>query len=178
MGLHIRQIPFCHLQREFCLLSRTSNIFSLGPPDPYIMTTYYLVGIGTGHVLAQNKGARSCGVVLENKGEHDDEQKWTVEFGDEPDVIALKCVANGEYMNSPEREETGPVNIGDKQWWNISTAGLTPQVACRFSLVSSPEQFIYTSGNVLAKGKDLAVQRREWRASDSMVCFHRLALTR
>jgi hypothetical protein len=32
-----------------------------------MMTSYYLVGIGTGHVLAHNKEDLSRGIVLENK---------------------------------------------------------------------------------------------------------------
>jgi len=143
-----------------------------------MMTSYYLVGIGTGHVLAHYKEDLSRGIVLENKGDHDDEQKWTVEFGDEPDLVALKCVANGKYMNSLEGGKNEGVKLGDKQWWKMSNDGLTPNMACRFSLVSSPEQSIYTHGSVLEKGQHHTAHMREWKASDSVVCFHGLALTR
>ena len=144
-------------------------------------TSYYLVGIGTGHVLAKNMKDKSGHVVLENKGENDDEQKWTVEFGDEPDLVALKCVADGKYMISPEigaRDNAGVILGDDKQWWKVSNDNLTPNVACRFNLASRPEQFIYTHGAVLEKGQHHTAHMRDWKASDSMVCFHVLALTR
>ena len=141
-------------------------------------TSYHLVGIGTGHVLAVRK--ESGLVVLENKGEQDDEQKWTVEFGDEPDLVALKSVANGKYMWSREggTNNANAVKTGDKQWWKLSNDGLTPNVACRFNLPSSPGNFIYTHGAVLEKGKEHSAHMREWTVSDSMVYFHGLALTR
>jgi hypothetical protein len=101
------------------------------------------------------------------KGDHDDEQKRTVEFGDEPDLVALKCVANGKYMNSLEGGKNEGVKLGDKQWWKISNDGLTPNVAC-----------LYTHGSVLEKGQHHTAHMREWKASNSMVCFHGFALTR
>jgi hypothetical protein len=141
-------------------------------------TSYYLVGIGTGHVLAHYAEDKTRGIVLENKGDHGDEQKWTVEFGDEPDLVALKCVANGKYMSSLEGGNNNAVKCGDKQWWKVSNDNLTPNVACRFNLASSPEQFVYTHGAVLEKGQHHTAHMRDWKASDSMVCFHGLALTR
>jgi hypothetical protein len=89
-----------------------------------MMTSYYLVGIGTVHALAHYKEDLSRGIVLENKGDHDDEQKWTVEFGDEPDLVALKCVANGKYINSLKGGKNEGVKLGDKQWWKMSNDGL------------------------------------------------------
>jgi hypothetical protein len=141
-------------------------------------TSYYLVGVGTGHVLAQNKEGKPTGVVLENKGDHDDEQKWTVERGDEPDVVALKSVANGKYMNCPTAALYGEVGTGDKQWWKLSNDGLTPNVACRFNLIGSPDHFLYTNGSFLDKGQNLKVWMNEWKASFSMACLRGLTLTR
>lgn len=141
-------------------------------------TSYYLVSVGTGHVLAQNKGGHHpSGVVLENKGDHDDEQKWTVEFGDRPGVVALKCVANGKYMNSPEGSSQAYVGLGDKQWWWISNDLLTPDEACRFRLLKYSDPYLYHQGKAVEKGRSLAVHMYAWRASDSMVAFYGLALT-
>jgi hypothetical protein len=143
--------------------------------------SYYLVGIGTGHVLAKNTKEKSGRIVLENKGEEDDEQKWTVEFGDEPDLVALKCVADGKYMNSPEigvKDNAGVTLGDDKQWWKVTNDNLTPNVACRFNVASSPGQFIYTHGSVLEKGQHHTAHMRDWTASVSMVCFHGLPLIR
>jgi hypothetical protein len=142
-------------------------------------TSYYLVGVTTGHVLAQNTGdQQSSGVVLENKGEHDDEQKWTVEFGDRPDVVALKCVANGKYMNAPESSGQASVGLGEKQWWWISNESITPRGACHFHpLSSSYRRFLGTSNTAVAKGRSLRAYLDKWTASLSMVYFYGLSLT-
>jgi hypothetical protein len=80
--------------------------------------TVYLVSACQGHVLAHAEKGRS-GVVAENRGCQGDEEKWVVEQGDEPDVVAFRCAANGKYLNA----EPGRYNYagtGDRQWWKIS----------------------------------------------------------
>jgi hypothetical protein len=47
------------------------------------------------------------------------EQKWDIEIGDEPNVVALKCVAAGKYLRCLKAKHSGEVALGDKQWWRM-----------------------------------------------------------
>jgi hypothetical protein len=126
-------------------------------------TTYYLAGVGTGQVLTYKDPS---GLVFENKGDHDDEEKWTVEYGDEPNVVALRNVASGKYINCPKLQYAQDIGTGEKQWWTVSNDNVTPHGACRFSPVGSPGLFLYTSGSVVSKGRSIGVDLRTWK-----VCF-------
>jgi hypothetical protein len=122
--------------------------------------TFYLAGVGTGQVLTHKDPS---GLVFENKGDHEDEEKWTVESGDEPNVVALRNVASGKYINCPKAQDSQKIGTGEKQWWRVSNDNVTPHGACRFNLVDSPDLFLYTSGNVMSKGRTLDVTLRRWK---------------
>jgi hypothetical protein len=103
--------------------------------------TFYVSNAWVGVVLAFNKASVSylSDIVVQHKGDRGDVQKWTIEYGDEPDTIALQCVANGKYLNS-EAKLGGKVRVGDKQWWKMSVDKYTPPGGCRLSpLVESPQ---------------------------------------
>jgi hypothetical protein len=138
-------------------------------------TTYYLAGVGTGQVLTHKDPSR---LVFENKGEHDDEEKWTVEHGDEPNVVALRNVASGKYINCPNAKNSEIIGTGEKQWWVMSNDNVTPHGAFRFNLVDSPGLFLYTSGGVMSKGKTLGVSLHTWRVCIQRNHTHLLALMR
>jgi hypothetical protein len=116
--------------------------------------TFYLASVSNGHVLAHQEDSHPTGVVVENKGDRGDEQKWTVECGDESNTIALKCVANGKYLHCFEGKSWGKVGTGDKQWWKISDDNVTAPGACRIGPVDYPDVFLnHHSGNTVQKGK-------------------------
>jgi hypothetical protein len=122
-------------------------------------TTFYLAGVGTGQVLCH---IDPSGLVMENKGDHDDEQKWTVEYGDKPNIVALRNVASGKYINCPKAKGSERIGTGEKQWWRLSNNNVTPHGACRFNLVDAPDLFLYTAGGVLRKGSTMNVMLRVW----------------
>ena len=115
--------------------------------------TFYLASVSNGHVLAQQENGRPSGVVVENRGDRGDEQKWTIEHGDEPNTIALKCAANGKYLHCYEGKSWGKVGTGEKQWWKISNDDVSAPGACRIGPVDHPDVFLnHHSGNTVRRG--------------------------
>lgn len=107
------------------------------------LRTFYVVSIKFGNVLSLPPRASSTHVVLERKGKRNDEQKWTVEKGDEPDLVALKNVANGKYLCLTEQKDYASMKTGDKQWWRITNDGMFAPGSIRFIPVDFPKCSIY-----------------------------------
>lgn len=130
-------------------------------------TTFYLASVSNGHVLAHQENGRPSGVVVENKGDRSDEQKWNVEYGDEPDTIALKCAANDKYLHCFEGKSWGKVGTGEKQWWKISNHDVSAPGACRIGPVDFPDVFLnHHSGNTVRRGAAGAkVHMYKWEVS-------------
>ena len=130
-------------------------------------TTFYLASVSNGHVLAHQENSRPSGVVVENKGDRSDEQKWIVEYGDEPDTIALKCAANNKYLHCFEGKSWGKVGTGDKQWWKISNDDVSAPGACRIGPVDFPDVYLnHHSGNTVRRGAAGAkVHMYKWEVS-------------
>ena len=89
----------------------------------------------TGYVLTFQQSDRPSGVVTEHKGERGDEQKWTIEYGDTPDIIALRNVTSGKYLYCYEAKHGGKVGMGEKQWWKITVVKYSPPGGCRLAPV-------------------------------------------
>lgn len=115
--------------------------------------TFYLASVSNGHVLAHQENSRPSGVVVENKGDRGDEQKWTVEYGDEPNTIALKNAANDKYLHCFWGKSWGKVGTGDKQYWKISNDDVSAPGACRIGPVDFPDVYLnHHSGNTVRRG--------------------------
>ena len=129
--------------------------------------TFYLGSVSNGHVLAHQENSRPSGVVVENKGDRGDEQKWTVEYGDEPNTIALKCAANDKYLHCFEGKSWGKVGTGDKQWWKISNDDVSAPGAYRIGPVDFPDVYLnHHSGNTVRRGAAGAkVHMYKWEVS-------------
>jgi hypothetical protein len=104
---------------------------------------------------------------VENKGDRGDEQKWTIEYGDEPNTIALKCAANDKYLHCFEGKSWGKVGTGDKQWWKISNDDVSAPGACRIGPVDFPDVYLnHHSGNTVRRGAAGAkVHMYKWEVS-------------
>lgn len=63
---------------------------------------FYIVSVANGQVLSQQPTGSPSALTAQYKGDQDKQQKWTVESGDEPNVVALKCTATGQYLNTKE----------------------------------------------------------------------------
>ena len=129
--------------------------------------TFYLASVSNGHVLAHQENNRPSGVVVENKGDRSNEQKWTVEYGDDPNTIALKCAANDKYLHCFEGKSWGKVGTGDKQWWKISNDDVSAPGACRIGPVDFPDVYLnHHSGNTVRRGASGAkVHMYKWEVS-------------
>jgi len=131
--------------------------------------TFYLASVSNGHVLAHQENSRPSGVVVENKGDRGDEQMWTVEYGDEPNTIALKNAANGKYLHCFEGKSWGKVGTGEKQFWKISNDDVSAPGACRIGPVDFPDVYLnHHSGNTVRRGAGGAkVHMYKWEVSGS-----------
>jgi hypothetical protein len=131
--------------------------------------TFYLVSACQGHVLAYKEKGQS-GVVAENRGDQGDEEKWFVEQGDEPDVVAFRCAANGKYLNAdPVRYANA--GTGDRQWWKISFEGVRTPGTCRLHVVGSPALFLHNVDNFVLDPNQNGNQVRmfEWEVCYTVV---------
>jgi hypothetical protein len=99
----------------------------------------YLVSTAYGGVVTQQADGYPSGVVMERRGIKDDEQKWILEFGEEPDTVALKNVANDKYM-SASGENYKPVGTGEKTWWKMWYSDVSTPGAFRLSVASGPDE--------------------------------------
>ena len=128
---------------------------------------FYLASVSNGHVLAHQENGRPSGVVVENKGDRGDEQKWTIEYGDESNTIALKCAANDKYLHCFEGKTGGKVGTGDKQWWKISNDDVSPPGACRIGPVDFPDVYLnHHSGDTVRRGASgTKVHMYRWEVS-------------
>ncbi|KAL1587724.1 hypothetical protein WHR41_03549 [Cladosporium halotolerans] len=114
---------------------------------------FYITSVSNGHVLSNQANGSPSGVVAENRGDQGDEEKWTLEAGDEPNVVALKNASNGKYLHANGGTSWCTVGTGEKQWWRLSNDELSPPGACRLSPVPYPGVFLnHFQGQAARKG--------------------------
>jgi hypothetical protein len=118
--------------------------------------TYYVSLVAGGYVLAWEKSGNPTKISFEHRGLRGDEQKWTIEYGDEPNTIALRNVASGEYIRALENKANGKIGTGDREWWEMSVGELTAPGAFRLSTIDPPEKFflsLHAGGNMYRNDK-------------------------
>lgn len=127
--------------------------------------TYYVSLANSGYVLASEKSGNTTKLVLEHKGVRGDEQKWTFEYGDEHNTIALRNVANGEYARCLDRSRPYETCTGDKEWWRMSVGELTAPGAIRLNAIGLPERYFLSwsaGGHMYRTENSKAVMSRLW----------------
>lgn len=118
-------------------------------------STFYLGSTNRGYALSHQKSGNPSDLVLKYIGAHGDEQKWTVEFGDDPDTIALKNVANSKYLRCFDAASQGKVGTGEKQWWRVSRGRLTAPGHFRLSTINTPKTgYLYGLGRDMREGEN------------------------
>jgi hypothetical protein len=128
---------------------------------------FYITSVSNGLVLAHQPSGKPSGVAVENKGDGGDREKWTIEAGDEPNVIALKNASNGEYLHANGGTNWSTVGTGAKQWWKISSDNVTAPGGCGLSPVEFPNVFLnHFQGKPARQFKDqIKVHMWKWEAS-------------
>jgi hypothetical protein len=128
---------------------------------------FYITSVSNGLVLAHQPSGKPSGVAVENKGDGGDREKWTVEAGDQPNVIALKNASNGEYLHANGGTNWSTVGTGAKQWWKISNDNVTAPGACGLSPVDFPNVFLnHFQGKPARQFKDqIKVHMWKWESS-------------
>jgi hypothetical protein len=131
------------------------------PQSKDIPKTFYLSSVNKGYVVAfKDKGRYGHEIVVENLGVRDAEQKWTVEYGDEPDTIALKNVATDKYLRCLQLKTGGEVGVGDIYCWKTSVGELTVPGACRIHAPGGRDRYFLKNvhGDGLRKEQSSAVR--------------------
>ncbi|KAM0695612.1 hypothetical protein Q7P36_004094 [Cladosporium allicinum] len=128
---------------------------------------FYITSVSNGLVLAHQPSGKPSGVAVENKGDGGDREKWTVEAGDQPNVIALKNASNGEYLHANGGTNWSTVGTGAKQWWKISNDNVTAPGACGLSPVDFPNVYLnHFQGKPARQFKDqIKVHMWKWESS-------------
>lgn len=127
---------------------------------------FYLTSVSNGHVLARSPNGQPSGVVVQNRGDQDQPQQWMIEQGDEPDVIALRCLSNDQYLHANGGTNWSTVGTGEKQWWRCSGQDVTAPQACRLSPVDYPNVYLnHFQGIRVAKGQSMKVHMWQWDVS-------------
>jgi flagellar biosynthesis GTPase FlhF len=128
---------------------------------------FYITSVSNGLVLAHQPSGKPSGVAVENKGDGGDREKWTIEAGDQPNVIALKNVSSGEYLHANGGTNWSTVGTGAKQWWKTSNDNVTAPGACGLSPVEYPNVFLnHFQGKPARQFKDqIKVHMWKWESS-------------
>lgn len=104
---------------------------------------YYLVSPSFGLVLAESWDGQPSGVVAQQRDNMQQYQQWTIEYGDEPNTIALRCCDGGNYLHANGGFASATVGTGEKQWWKMTTDwNVTPPHAFRLSPVDFPRVYL------------------------------------
>lgn len=121
----------------------------------------YITSVTGGVVLTQKADGRPTGVVVQN-ADNSAAQQWTVEYGDKPDIIALRSVGNKLYLHAFGNVSGAAVGPGEKQWWKISRDGLLDAPsAFRLSPVDYPDVYLNHFRGVLTQNTKVWMWRWE-----------------
>ncbi|KAF2446269.1 hypothetical protein P171DRAFT_430455 [Karstenula rhodostoma CBS 690.94] len=124
---------------------------------------FYITSVAHGMVLARSPNGQPSGVVAQNRGDQDLPQKWVAEQGDAPNIIALRCLSNNEYLHANGGGNWATVGTGAKQWWKLDINNVTAPGACRLSPVEYPNVFLnHFQGIRVAKGQSMKVHMWQW----------------
>ena len=125
---------------------------------------FYVTSVSNGLVLANQPNSRPSGVVAANCGDKGDDEKWIIEAGDKPDVVALKNASNGQYLRAEGGRNSSKAGTGDKQWWAISRDRVLAPGACSLSPVDYPNIYLnHFQGRAVPKGHvGMTVHMWQW----------------
>jgi hypothetical protein len=125
---------------------------------------FYVTSVSNGLILANQPNSRPSGVVAAHCGDKSEGEKWIVEAGDKPNVVALKNASNGQYLHAEGGRNGSKAGTGDKQWWTISRDRVLAPGACSLSPVDYPNVFLnHFQGRPVPKGHvGMTVHMWQW----------------
>jgi hypothetical protein len=152
------------------LLTLLTKSFSMSSPKPMFVSM-----LRDGFVMTY-RDDESDKIRVGHAGDRGDNDKWILETGEEPNTVALKCVANGKYLTG-ERKHYGKVSLRDeKEWWEIyrETDRNWPPGSFALCMVGSPENCLCVS-----ESSKFSVGRAGWRIEMYVIrrrvsCSHHL----
>ncbi|KAF9734006.1 hypothetical protein PMIN06_005162 [Paraphaeosphaeria minitans] len=126
-------------------------------------SAFYITSVAHGMVLARSPNGQPSGVVAQNRGDQDAPQKWLVERGSEPNIVALRCASTNDYLHANGGASWATVGTGAKQWWKVDAVNVTAPGACRLSPVEHTGVFLnHFQGIRVAKGQSMKVHMWQW----------------
>ena len=151
--LHISG-PFLHVLTHFYILLNMTDSNK----------AFYVTSVSNGLILANQPNSKPSGVVASNRGDKGDDEKWIIEAGDKPNVVALKNASNGQYLRAEGGKNGSKAGTGDKQWWMISKDRVLAPGACSLSPVDYPNVFLnHFQGRAVPKGHvGMTVHMWQW----------------
>ena len=131
----------------------------------------YVTSVSNGLILANQPNSKPSGVVASNRGDKGDDEKWIIEAGDKPNVVALRNASNGKYLRAEGGRNGSKAGTGDKQWWTISSDRVLAPGACSLSPVDYPNVYLnHFQGRVVPKGHvGMTVHMWQWEVR-ALVC--------
>jgi len=145
--------------------STTSISFNMPESDK----AFYVTSVSNGHVLANQANSRPSGVVASNRGDKGNDEKWIIEAGDKPNVVALRNASNGKYLRAEGGKNSSKAGTGEKQWWTISSDRVLAPGACSLSPVDYPNVYLnHFQGRAVPKGHaGMTVHMWQWEVRKS-----------
>ena len=142
------------------LLLRFCSLFKMSDSNK----AFYVTSVSNGLVLANQPNSRTPSVVASNRGDKGDDEKWIIEAGDKPNVVALRCASNGKYLRAEGGRNGSGAGTGDKQWWTMSSDRVLAPGACSFSPVDYPNAYLnHFQGKPVPRGHaGMTVHMWQW----------------
>jgi hypothetical protein len=119
----------------------------------------YLQSLTAGFVLTYRDEEKTDMIRVGFVGDRGDNDKWTLECGDESDTVAIKLVLKGQYLTCDRRHGGRVFLRNGKDWWKIThrTDKHWPPGSYAICPVDSPKYYL----NV-AEGSKMFVGYSAW----------------
>jgi hypothetical protein len=133
----------------------------------------YLSCVFQGYVLTYQESGKPVGVSVGHAGDRGDAEKWLVEYGEEPNTVALKSLVTGKYLTAEPNKYRADVTVRDEiQWWDVEHDGdhVRPPGAYRLSLPGASKKYFMGALNKTSfwRGEPgWPVEMQEWNVSGS-----------
>jgi hypothetical protein len=107
--------------------------------------------------------------------EFGDNEKWIIEYGDEPGTVAMKSIVNGKYLTGDPKAVTLKTIFlrDDRQWWKLHNDDekMCPPGAYALAMPEHPEHFlaVYARANLMPGMTGWEVILSRWTVSCSLI---------
>lgn len=148
------------VSRDLLLLIHTSTGFTAKMEEG---KEFYLTSVSFGMVLSFQPKGRPSMLTAQCRGDQDKAQKWTIEIGEEPNIVALKNSATGTYLNCLQPKDGGKVGLGAQQWWRYDNIEVAAPGGFKFYPVQYPGMCLNHDGGKRANPRSDGQKVHMWK---------------